>query len=50
MLISGCIIFRTKKEKLQVWKELKQEFGDKVEIFIESHNITYTCTVDRNFI
>lgn len=47
MLISGVIPFSNKKQKLAAWKQLKQEFGSRVEIVIESNMIAYSCRVSR---
>lgn len=50
MFISGCIPFRNKKEKKAAWKQLKREFDNNIKIYIENGFLTYTSTVDRNFI
>jgi pyruvate formate-lyase activating enzyme-like uncharacterized protein len=47
MGINGCEPFSNKKEKLRIWKELKQEFGENIKIIIEDHLITYTTVIDR---
>jgi hypothetical protein len=48
-VVSGYISFKNKKEKLSVWKQLKQEFGDSVKILIQDNNlISYSCKVSRS--
>jgi hypothetical protein len=48
-VVSGCLPFRNKKEKLSVWKQLKQEFGDSVQILIQDQLISYSANVPRNY-
>ena len=49
MYIRGVIPFKNKKEKLIAFKELKQEFGDKVRIIFKEGFISYSCRVDRKY-
>jgi hypothetical protein len=50
MYINGCVPYRTKKEKKQIFKELKQEFGNDIKIrFLDNHFISYSCVVNRQY-
>ena len=50
MYISGCAFYSNKKEKLQLWKQIKKEFGDSVKVVIKDGLISYTAKVERGFI
>jgi hypothetical protein len=50
MLIKGYAFYSSKREKLQLWKEIKREFGDSVKVVIKDGIIAYTCKVERGFI
>jgi hypothetical protein len=50
MYIFGCVHFYNKREKMKAWRELKQEFGDKIRIIIREDHLTYSAKVDRNFL
>jgi hypothetical protein len=47
--VNGCAYFRNKREKLEIWKQLKQEFGEAVTIKIQDKVITYSCYVPRHY-
>lgn len=49
MYIKGCIPFSNKKERLAAWKELKQEFGDRVKIIFLDGFLSYSAKVDRTY-
>jgi hypothetical protein len=48
-VVSGCLPFTNKKQKLQIWKQLKQEFQDNVQILIQDQIISYSANVPRNY-
>jgi citrate lyase gamma subunit len=48
-IVSGCCPYKDKTEKLKIWKQLKQQYGDNIRIIIEDHIIKYSCQIDRNF-
>ncbi|MED3562338.1 hypothetical protein [Bacillus xiapuensis] len=50
MFIRGAVQFHTKKEKLSIWKQLKQEFNGRVKIIISEGFLYYSAKVDRNFL
>jgi hypothetical protein len=47
-IVSGYVTYSNKSEKLQIWKQLKKQYGDNIRIIIEDQIIKYTCQVDRN--
>ena len=50
VIIRGCVPYFNKKQKKAAWRELKQDFGDKVKILIEDGFLSYSIKVDRNYI
>jgi hypothetical protein len=48
-IVSGYCQFRNKTEKLKIWRQLKQQYGDNILIIIEDQIIKYSCQIDRNF-
>lgn len=46
-ITSGSIPYKNKTEKKQRWKELKQEFGENINIIFRDHFIHYSAQVDR---
>jgi hypothetical protein len=48
-IVSGCCPYKDKTEKLKIWKQLKQQYGDNIRIVIEDQIIKYSCQIDRNF-
>jgi hypothetical protein len=46
-IVSGICEFKDKTEKLKIWKQLKQQYGDNIRIIIEDKIIKYTCQIDR---
>jgi endonuclease III-like uncharacterized protein len=51
MLIKGYAFYNSKKEKLQLWKEIKQEFNNyAVKVIIKDGIISYTAKVERGYI
>lgn len=48
--VNGYAFFRNKKEKMEIWKQLKKEFGEAVDIKIQDKLIEYSCYVPRNYI
>jgi hypothetical protein len=49
-VVSGYIPFKNKTEKKEIWKRLKQEFGNNIQIVFKDKLIEYTCNVDRYFV
>jgi hypothetical protein len=47
-IVSGYCQFRNKTEKLKIWRQLKQQYGDNIRIVIEDQIIKYSCQIDRN--
>jgi hypothetical protein len=50
MLIKGYAFYSNKTEKLQLWKEIKREFGNSVKVVIKDGLISYTAKVERGYI
>jgi hypothetical protein len=47
-VVSGCETYKNKTEKLQIWKQLKQQYGDNISVIFGDKIINYTCKVDRS--
>jgi hypothetical protein len=48
-IVSGYCSYNNKTEKLKIWRQLKQQYGDNIRIVIEDQIIKYSCQIDRNF-
>jgi hypothetical protein len=47
MYINGCVPYRTKKEKLRAFRDLKREFGESVKIVFKDNLMVYSVKVNR---
>lgn len=46
-IASGCIAYRNKAERKQRFRELKQEFGESINIIFQDHFIHYSAKIAR---
>jgi hypothetical protein len=52
-VVSGYIPFRNKKERMNAWRQIKQEFaeyGDNLKIIIQDGILSYSINVPRTHI